>query len=156
MTGNPTLDKAILGINGIGVILATALVVYSHSMIKKLPTDEAGEFSGMVKTSLEEFQKPTVEFKEQVINLYSREARLRYVNLIMNIETFDQSQMGIIEVRKPIIVDALIDISSNMSPNELNSVTGKLLLESRLKKAVNSKLNQPAVKKVYFSKFIVQ
>ena len=156
MTGNPGLDKTILGINGLGVILATALVVYSHSMIKKVPTDEAAEFSGMVKDSIEEFQKPTVKFKEQVINLYSRESRLRFVNLIMNIETLDQEQIEVVENAKPLIVDSLIDISSNMQPNELNSVTGKILLETRLKNKVNSKLGKPAVKKVYFSKFIVQ
>ena len=156
MTGSPGLDKAILGINGIGVILATALVIYSHTMIKKVPTDESAEFSGMVKTSIEEFQKPTVKFKEQVINLYSRQARLRFVNLIMDIETFDQNQITIIENAKPMIVDSLIDIVSNTSPSDLNSVTGKILLETRLKDKVNSKLNQPAIKKVYFSKFIVQ
>lgn len=156
MTGNPNLDKAILGINGIGVILATALVVYSHSMIKKAPTNEDAEFSNMIKTSIEDFQKPTIEFKEQVLNLYSREARLRFLNLKMNIETFDQNQIGIVENVKPLILDALIDITSNMSPSEVNSVTGRLILEARLKKIVNSKLNEPAVKKVYFSKFIVQ
>lgn len=156
MTGNPGLDKAIIGINGIGVILATALVIYSHTLVKKVPTDESAEFSGMVKTSIEEFQKPTVKFKEQVINLYSREARLRFVNLIMDIETFDQSQLMIIEDAKPLIVDSLIDIVSNTSPTDLNSVTGKILLETRLKEKVNSKLGEPAVKKVYFSKFIVQ
>lgn len=156
MTGNPGLDKAILGINGIGVILATALVIYSHSMIKPLPTDESAEFSNTVKTSIEEFQKPTVKFKELVINLYSRQARLRFVNLIMNIETFDQEQIDVIENTRPLIIDALIDIASNMQPSELNSVTGKILLETRLKNKVNSNLSKPAVKKVYFSKFIVQ
>jgi flagellar FliL protein len=156
MTGNPNLDKAILGINGLGIILATALVVYSHTMINRLPTNEEAEFSNMVKTSIEDFQKPTVEFKEQVLNLYSREARLRFLNLQMNIETFDQNQINVIEIRKPMILDVLIDITSNMSPNEVNSVTGRLLLEARLKKIVNSKLKEPAVKKVYFSKFIVQ
>lgn len=156
MTGNPGLDKAILGINGIGVILATALVIYSHKVLKPVPVDEAANFSDTVKTSIEEFQKPTVKFKEQVINLYSRESRLRFVNLIMNIETFDQDQMEIVQTMEPVIVDALIDIASNMRPNELNSVTGKILLETRLKNKTNSKLAEPAVKKVYFSKFIVQ
>lgn len=156
MTGNPGLDKALLGINGLIVVAATALVVYSHTMISAPPTDESKEFSGMVKDSVLEFQKPQVQFPEMVVNLYSRETRLRYVNLKMTVETFEENQNRMIEDAKPVIQDAIIDIASNMSPKELNSVTGRILLETRVKKAVNGKLPEAAVKKIYFSKFIVQ
>ena len=103
-----------------------------------------------------EFQKPQVQFPEMVINLYSREARLRFVNLKMNIETFEQEQIQLIENAKPLIQDALVDVASHMKPNELNSVTGRILLETRIKNKVNSRLSTSAVKKIYFSKFIVQ
>ncbi|MBC76523.1 MAG: hypothetical protein CME64_10965 [Halobacteriovoraceae bacterium] len=156
MTGNPGLDKAIFAINGLVVIAATALVVTSHTMIKRPPTDETKEFSSMVKDSMVEFQKPQVQFPEMVINLYSREARLRFVNLKMNIETFEQEQIQLIENAKPMIQDALVDVASNMKPSELNSVTGRILLETRIKNKVNSRLSTSAVKKIYFSKFIVQ
>ncbi|MEX0798877.1 MAG: flagellar basal body-associated FliL family protein [Bacteriovoracaceae bacterium] len=156
MTGNPVLDKVVLGINGLIVLAATALVIFSHTMIKSPATDESKEFSGMVKNSMLEFQKPQVKFPEMVVNLYSRETRLRFVNLIMNIETFEESQNQLVEKSKPLIQDALIDIASNMKPDELNSVTGRILLETRVKNKVNSKLPKPAIKKIYFSKFIVQ
>ncbi|MCO4752867.1 MAG: flagellar basal body-associated FliL family protein [Bacteriovoracaceae bacterium] len=156
MTGNPGLDKIIFGINGLVVIAASALVVYSHTMVKTPPTDESAEFSSMVANSMVEFQKPQVQFPEMVVNLYSREARLRFINLKMNIETFEQEQIEQIENSKSLIQDALIDIASNMRPEEVNSVTGRILLETRIKNKVNSKLSKPAVKKIYFSKFIVQ
>ena len=156
MTGNHGIDKILFSICGLVIVAATALVVYSHTMIERPLTNESREFSGMVKDSMLEFQKPQVQFPEMVINLYSRETRLRFVNLVMNIETFEESQNRLIEDSKPLIQDALIDIASNMKPEELNSVTGRLLLETRIKNKVNSKLPEPAVKKIYFSKFIVQ
>lgn len=156
MTGNPGLDKIVLGINGLVVIAATALVVYSHTVIAPPPTDESKEFSGLVKKSMLEFQKSQIQFPEMVINLYSRESRLRFVNLKMSIETFEENQNQLIEDSKSLIQDALIDIASNMTPQELNSVTGRILLETRVKKSVNGSLGKPAVKKIYFSKFIIQ
>lgn len=156
MTGNPGLDKIILGINGLIVLAATALVVYSHTILSPPPTDETKEFSGLVKDSMLEFQKPQVEFPEMVINLYSREIRLRFLNVKMTIETFEESQNQMLENAKPMVQDAIIDTASNMTPQELNSVTGRILLEARVKKMVNSNLPKPAIKKIYFSKFIVQ
>ena len=48
MTGNPKLDKVILGLNGLGVLLAVGLVYYSHNMIKKPDTDTAKEYGKMI------------------------------------------------------------------------------------------------------------
>ncbi len=156
MTGNPGLDKILLGINGLIVLAATALTIYSHTFIKPKPTNEDLEFTGMVQDSMRELQKPQIQFPEMVINLYSRESRLRFLNLKMTVETFEQSQNQTVETAKPMVQDALIDIASNMRPQELNSVTGRILLEARIKKKANAKLPEPAIKKIYFSKFIVQ
>src|SRR5690554_3254986 len=156
MTGNPGLDRILLGVNGAVVLAATALVVYAHTMIKPVPTDEAKEFAGLVQESMRELRKSQVEFPEMVINLYSRETRLRFLNVSMAVETFNEGQIQVAQDHKAMIQDTLIDIASNMTPEELNSVTGRILLESRIKKTVNGQLSEPAIKKIYFSKFIVQ
>lgn len=161
MTGNPSLDKIVFGINGLVVLAATILVTYSHTLLGPPATDESKEFSGLVKDSMLEFQKPQIQFPEMVINLYSRETRLRFLNLKMTLETFEEKQNALIEKSKPLVQDSIIDIASNMSPQELNSVTGKILLETRVKKAVNAALihkgaQNPVVKKIYFTKFIIQ
>lgn len=156
MTGNPGIDKIIMGINAIVVGAATALVFYSHNMIKPPATDKNKEFTGMVRDAMVEFKKQPVVFKEMVVNLYSRERRLRFLNLTMNLDVFDEGQQQRVDNMKPLIIDALIDITGNMRPDELNSVTGKILLEARLKNKINTIVNQKLVKKIYFSKFIIQ
>lgn len=156
MTGNPSVDKIILGLNGILVTAAAALVVFSHTMIKKPSTEQGKEMGNMIENSMFELQKPPVVMEEIVVNLYSREARLRFLNTQLNLVLFEEKDRSLAMSLKPHIFDALIDITGNMRPKELNSVTGRILLETRLKKKINKLLKKPVIKKILFSKFIIQ
>ena len=156
MTGNPAVDKIILGLNGLLVIGATALVIFSHNSIKKPSTDRGKEVGSMIENSMSELQKPPLVMDEIVVNLYSREARLRFLNTQMNIVLFKERDRELAQSMKAKIFDTLIDIAGNMKPNELNSVTGRILLETRIKKKVNKMTSEPIIKKILFSKFIIQ
>ncbi len=156
MTGNRSLDKIILAINALIVLGAVGTIWYSHNIIKPPVTDSQGQFTDMVSGSLSDFNRSPIVFKEIVVNLYSRQKRLRFLNLTMNIEVYEAEQEEIIKTYKPFINDRLIDITGNMKPQDVNSVTGRILLESRIKNQVNRALGKKVIKKIYFSKFIVQ
>jgi len=156
MTGNPGLDKIIIAINGIVVAAAAALVFYSHTQIKPIQTDKSLEFGNLIEGSVSEHQKAPITMDEIVVNLYSREARLRFLNTQMNIVLLQEKDRNYVTSLKVIINDALIDIAGNMKPEELNSVTGRLLLENRIKERVNKFAKRTVIKKILFSKFIVQ
>ena len=156
MTGNPGLDKIILAINGLIVAAAAGLVFYAHTQINPLKTNESLEFGNLIEGSVNEYQKPPVAMDEIVVNLYSREARLRFLNTKMNIVLLQEKDRNYVTNLKVIINDSLIDIAGNMKPDELNSVTGRLLLENRIKKRVNKFAKRNVIKKILFSKFIVQ
>lgn len=156
MTGNPALDKALIALNGIVVLAATGLIVFAHTSIKRKPTDSAKEMKSMVEQSIELAQQTSIPFKKMTINLYSRQTRLRFLDVTMNIEVFEPSDKNLIMNFKPYIKDTLIQVASEMEPNELNSVTGRILLENRVKNNVNSYLKKKAVKRIYFSKFTIQ
>ncbi len=156
MTGNPTVDKIILGLNGILVAAAAGLVVFSHTSIKKPTTDQNKEVGQMIEDSMQELQKPPVVMDEIVVNLYSREARLRFLNTQMNIVLFEDKDRSLVMAYKSRIFDVLIDVAGNMKPNELNSVTGRILLETRIKTKINNMAKKPLIKKILFSKFIIQ
>ena len=156
MTGNPAFDKIILGVNGLVVAAALGLVYYSHNMIVPTPTDKKTQFTNLVSNGISDLKRSPVVFKEIVVNLYSRQRRLRFLNLTMNIEVYEDEHKDLIKNYKPFINDRLIDITGNMKPEEVNSVTGKILLESRLKEKINAAIGKKAIKKIYFSKFIVQ
>ena len=156
MTGNPSIDKILLLLNGVVVGGACALILYSHLVIKPPPLSENAAFGSMIENSMNEMQKATVSLDEIVVNLYSRERRLRFLNTKMDIELYYEADRDNILSYKSKIFDALIDIAGNMRPNELNSVTGRLLLEERIKKHVNTLSSRPLIKRIYFPKYIIQ
>lgn len=156
MTGNPGLDKILLGLNGIIVLAAAGLVFYAHNSIKPVPTDKAGQFGEMIENSVSEFQKAPITLDEKIVNLYSREARLRFLSTEMNIVLFREADRTYVNNNKVLVYDALIDIAGNMKPAELNSVTGRILLENRIKNRVNKQVGRSVIKKIFFSKFVIQ
>jgi len=156
MTGNPAVDKFILAMNAIVVSIAAALVFYAHNHIKTPPTQRGQELGKMIEGSMYELQKPPIVMDEIVVNLYSRESRLRFLNTRMNLVLFSEGDRQMLMGMKAHIFDALIDITGNMKPEELNSVTGRILLETRIKSQVNQLTRKPTIKKILFSKFIVQ
>lgn len=156
MTGNPTLDKIILSLNALGIAGATALVIFSHTSIKKPATQRGKEFGSMIENSMHELQKPPVVMDEIVVNLYSREARLRFLDTKMNLVLFREEDRELVMGLKARIFDALIDVTGNMKPSEVNSITGRILLETRVKEIINKIKKKPILKKILFSKFIIQ
>lgn len=156
MTGNPAIDKILMGINTLVVAGAVGLVYYSHNMIQAPKVDETKEFTNLQRDAMVELKKPAVVFDEIVVNLYSRERRLRFLKLQLNLEVFRDGQQTKVEELKPIILDSLIDITGNMKPDELNSITGKILLEARLKNKINSITSDKIIKKIFFSQYVVQ
>lgn len=156
MTGNKLFDKILIALNATLILGAVGLVVYSHKFVEKPSLNQSDEFSNMIDQTVNESNKPVVKFDEIVINLYSKQTRLRFISIKMSIETFNSKQVEKLKGLKSIVNDSLIDIVSNMSPDEVNTITGKLLLESRLKKRVNKTLGTSIIRRVYFSKFIVQ
>jgi flagellar FliL protein len=156
MTGKPGLDKIIIMLNLVLVLGFAGLTAYSHIGIKKPVTDEMSEAQSLVETAMRESQLSPVILPRQIVNLYSRQTRLRFLEIELGVQTFKAKQQEIIRLKQSFINDAIIEIAGNMAPEELDSVTGKLLFESRLRKRINDEINNPIIKKIYFSKFIVQ
>ena len=156
MTGKPLYDKILLGLNGLVALAAAGLVFYAHNNIKPVPTDQKAEEASLVQTAFEESQMKAYDFKAMVVNIYSEGSRLRYLDVELGVLPFKESDKALIKEREYVFKNALVTIAAGMTPDELSSVTGKILLESRLKKATNEALGAPVVKKIFFAKFVVQ
>ena len=151
------VQKVLIILNLVIALAGAGLVFYSHNVIKPKPTDQAAEAENLKKDALAGTQIQPVPIKKFVVNLHSKSSRLRYLDLEMNVLPFTEEQKGIIKANEYIFKDTLIEIASRLDPEDLDSVTGKILLENKIKKAVNKKLGEPPViKQIYFSGFVVQ
>jgi flagellar FliL protein len=81
---------------------------------------------------------------------------MRYVELEIHLVLFKSDDAGIIKTYLSVVQDKIITVASKMGADELNSLTGKILLEDRLKKEINKSLGKPVVKSIFFSRYIVQ
>lgn len=148
--------KILLVANLVVMLGSAGLVYYSHKMIKRQPTDQDGELQTMLKEATNATQIAPVKLKKLTINLYSMQTRLRYLDIELNVLPFSEIDKEMIKNKEDVIADTLIQIAGNMSPKELNSVSGKILLESRIREQVNQSLNKKLIKEIYFSRFVIQ
>ena len=66
-----------------------------------------------------------------------------------------------LETNKYILRDEIITLAGSMYPNELNTVSGKLVFEEKIKQRFNDALasatnKKKTIRKIYFTKFVVQ
>lgn len=154
------IQKILILVNLVVALAGAALVYYSHNMIKPEPTNQVAEAEAIKTQAMEKAQLQPVPIKKFVVNLHSKSTRLRYLDLEMNILTFHEDQKEMIKANEHILKDIVVEIASHLDPEDLDTVTGKILLENKIKKQVNAKLdssgNQPVIKQIYFSGFVVQ
>lgn len=157
MTGKPLIDKILLGLNALVVLGAAGVIAYSHLGLKRAPTNQAEEETKLVTEAKETIFVKPYPMKSFTVNLLSKTSRLRFLEVEMNLVPFSDDQKAKLTSAETVIKDSLIQIAAEMEPDDVGSVTGKILLENRLKKAVNDRIGgQPLIKQILFSKFVIQ
>lgn len=127
---------------------------YSDQQIKekeRTVTPEYDEEGNIIETFTE-----TSKLERLVINLPSRSGRLRFLELEMTIEPIDGVLIEDIEKHHIYIKDIAIEVAGQMKPSELNSISGKILLEERIKKRFRKITPRNLISRIYYQKFIVQ
>lgn len=151
------LQKILIILNLVVVLAGAGLVFYSHNILKPEPTNQAKEAEDLKQGALAATQLQPVPIKKFAVNLHSKSSRLRYLDIEMNILTFNEEQKQTIKANEHIIKDSVIQIAGQHDPEDLDSLTGKIMLENEIKKSVNKKLGEPPViKQIFFSGFVVQ
>ena len=156
MTGNKTIDTVIMLLVLLLTGAALGTFVYTEMIYKKpLPTNEQG--LAELKADTKNIMIPeSFKLDKLIINLPSKSRRLRFLDVIIHLVVFKQESVSILENNKAIINDIIIDVASNMEPDELNSISGKLIFEARIKKKINEEMGVPMIKELFYTKFVVQ
>ena len=81
---------------------------------------------------------------------------MRWLEVEVNLELFKSEDLEFVKAYLPAIQDRIIETTSKMGPDDINTISGKVILEERLKNEFNRVLGKKSVVKIYFSKFIVQ
>jgi len=156
MTGKPILDTILKYFNITGCLLGISIFVYTELIYTRPLPNAFDEYKKMQEEARNLSKSPSYKLDKITINLVSKHTKLRYLDIEMQIVPLRTKDVSLLEKIAPLIYDQIIDISGKMLPEEINTVTGKLLYEDRLKKSINNIVGRPTVKEIYFTRFVVQ
>lgn len=160
MTGKKIVDLILLAVMMVTTLAVIGLFYYTEKVYKRPPIDEEKEKEALLQESDPKALPAFYKLDKMTVSLVPRDPnanqRMRYVELEIHLVLFKTEDAGIIKTYLPLVQDKIITISSKMGADELNSLTGKILLEDRLKNEINKSLGKTVVKSIFFSRYIVQ
>lgn len=158
MTGNRIID-AILGLLTL-LITAGALgvFIYTEVVYQRPAVNDSVEMQNMMTDIAASESVPAVALGKITLNIQTDRpsSRLRFLDVEASIVPFSSAAATRIEGAKKQITDSFIDVASRMSPEELGSISGRILLESRLKKRIEMITGSQSVKEILFTSFVIQ
>lgn len=160
MTGKKLIDMILLGVMVLATLAVVGLFYYTEKIYKKPPIDEAALKTELLN-SVDAKAVPTFfKVDKMIVSLVPKNeaanSRMRWLEIEMHLVLFEAGDLETMKVNLPVVQDRIIDIASKMGADELNSLSGKILLEDRLKREINKALQKPTVKNIFFASFIVQ
>ena len=128
----------------------------SKEMFKRPDIDIAKEQAALKEAAKKILVPENFAISKMIMNLPTKTNRLRFLNLSINYVPFNNSQIKFLDENKHVLKDIIIDIGNTMYPEELNSISGKILFEERIKAKTNELLGPRLIKEIYFSSFVFQ
>lgn len=90
-----------------------------------------------------------------IVNLGDPEATI-YARISITLEVANQQILQEIQKKEPIIRDAIIEIVSGKTSNEIRAPEGREQLKLEILKRINTILAKGGVRNVYFTEFVIQ
>jgi flagellar protein FliL len=156
VTGNRFIDTILVAITTLMALGLLGLFVYTEVIYTKPPIDQLQELERLKAEAAEQVILPIYNLEKIVINLPSQTTRLRFLNIEPSFVSFKQESHTLYDKNKVFIQNTIIQTASNMDPDELNSVMGKIKLEHRLKEQINAGLGGAHIKEILFPSFVIQ
>lgn len=160
MTGKKMFDMILTGLSLLTTIAVIGLFYYTEKMYVKPPINEEEEKARLLKENHSKTMPVLFKVDKMTVSLSPNEAklnqRMHWLEIEASFALFKEDDQGVMKAYLPIVQDRIISVTSKMGPDEINTVSGKVVLEERLKNEINKSLNKKIVRSIYFSKFVVQ
>lgn len=156
MTGIKALDTVILALMLIVSLGTAGLFIYTEKIYKRPVPSDMVEKEKLMQDSAQYNSLTITKLDKLIINLDSSTRRLRFLEVEVNFVTFKESGAKLITDNNAIINDTIIRLANEIGPEELNTISGKIIFENRIKRALNDFYRKAVIKEIFFSLFVVQ
>lgn len=160
MTGKKLFDMILTGLTLLTTLAVIGLFYYTEKIYVKPPINEEAEKAELFSNKADKVLPTIFKVEKMIVSLSPKEdtkiQRMRWLEVEVNLELFKTEDLEFVKAYLPAIQDRIIETTSKMGPDDINTISGKVILEERLKNEFNRVLGKKSVVKIYFSKFIVQ
>lgn len=153
----PRYVKIIFLMNLVVTFLVIAVFSYTAFIYKRPSPDTDEELKKMIKMVKEDSKFKTYRLERFTINLPTNDFyNMHYLDIEVYLIPTKNRYIKLFDEHKNLIIDRIIEVAGQFSSDELQSITGKLLFEERVKRSVHQAVNIPVIKQIYFTRFIVK
>ncbi len=153
---HPIVDKILALISFLITAGSAGAFYYTLKVYQRPEIKDEKELVKLFYEAKKETFVSTFPFDKMLINLYTPGNKLRFLSLEVHFLPVMGSYLAIIEENKSQIIDGMIRVIGKQNPDEIVTLSGKLLLAERIRKETNRLLKKDIVKNVLFPTFIVQ
>jgi len=153
------LQTLLVLLNSLLVLAAVGTAVYTKLMFEKPPLVEEVELEKKkdeLKTPATPVDKVMVAFDPMTVNVATTSGKAHFATLGFAVECRDQGAGELVQAKKAILLDKIVQTLGKRQVTQLNTIQGKLLLKTDLIRQFNSELEAGAVTDLYFSSFVLQ
>jgi len=98
---------------------------------------------------------PIYKMAPFIVNLADADGR-RYLKTTIELEMADDNVRAEVDKRLPMLRDAMLILLSGKTFEEINDTQGKMTLRQEMESKFDSLISTGAIKRVYFTEFVVQ
>jgi len=157
LTGNRMADHILIFLSLASALVLTGVFVYTDVLYQRPVIDDLEEKIKLLQdVKKEDLSRDGLKLEHLIVNVKSDTVRLRFLDTTMILIPFKPSYIEILEKQRSSIYDSIIGVASNTPAEELNSVSGKILFENRVKKKINDLVGADIIREIFFTTFVVQ
>lgn len=147
----------LIGLSSLASLAALVVCIYTIKVYKRPLISDKAEFQEL-KVAAANFDQDSATFKlgPLTTNLASNSNRLRFVSFELYLLPQKDEDLKLLEEQSAALYDFIYQNLDRFTPQEINTVSGKLIFESRLKNNINQFFGRSIIRAMYFSDFMVQ
>lgn len=156
VTGKKLIDLILVSLSTLVALGSLGIFIYTTLIYERPLPDDTQEKLALIQSGRAQSFPESYRLEKITINLPGTTTRLRFLDVEIHLIPFFPAQTRLFEEHQALIIDTIITVAGGMSPDELNTALGRLLLEKRIIDQVHEKVGQKIIQDIFYSRFVVQ
>lgn len=148
------LRNIVIALNLLAIIFVFVAFYFGSNLSPTFSNQK--ELKKFQDESLANASAEIISIPKLTINLASNKGKLHYLDTEIKIVPVSEKDSAEFKKIESQIMSIIIEVAGQFTPDQITSVSGKIILAEKIKQIINLRLDQKLVAKVLFTSFVVQ